>query len=243
MVGSSGEMLMETRSTVETVSVVVCEIEPYDAPIVVLPGAMLLTTPVLSIVATLMLEELQSTSNVRSCVELSLNVPVAVNCLVAPAGILLFSGAMASETSVALVTVTDDVPEIAPDVAVTVVGPAATASPSPLLSIVMALVALEDHCTDVSTCVLPSSNMPVAVNCCCVPGAMETVAGLTEIDSMCAATTVTVEESVNVPTVAVIVAEPAATVVARPFPSTLAIVGSEVLHVTPDTRSCTDPSL
>src|SRR5579863_10550143 len=210
---------------------------------VVLPGATLLTRPALSMVATLTLEELHNTSSVRSCVELSLNVPVAVNCFVAPEGMLLFRGAMASETSVALVTVTDDVPDTAPAVAVTVLDPAATACPSPFASMVITLVTLEDHCTEVSTCVLPSSNTPVAVNACCVPGAMETVAGLTAMDSKCAATTVIVEESVNVPTVAVIVAVPAATVVANPFPSTLAMVGSEVLHVTPDTRSCIDPSL
>src|SRR5579862_475626 len=210
---------------------------------VVLPGATLLTRPVLSIVATLTLEELQSTSNVRSCVELSLNVPVAVNCFVAHAGILLFNGAMASETSVALVTVTDDVPDTAPAVAVTVLDPAATACPSPLPSMVITLVALEDHCTEVSTWVLPSSNTPVAVKACCVPDAMEIVAGLTVMESRCAATTVIVEESVNVPTVAVIVAVPAATVVASPFASTLAMVGSEVLHVTPYARSWIDPSL
>ena len=63
--------------------------------------------------------------------ELSLNVPVAVNCLLAPIGIEEFAGAIAREMRVALVTVTDVVPVTEPEVALRVELPAATAVPNP----------------------------------------------------------------------------------------------------------------
>ena len=101
-----------------------------------------------------------------SWVELSLKVPVAVNCLVAPTGIALFRGAIVNEISVAPVTVTEAVPDTDPQVTVMVELPAATAWPSPLASTVITLAVLEDHVPDVITWVLPSLKMPVALNCC-----------------------------------------------------------------------------
>ena len=79
--------------------------------------------------------------------------------------------------------------------------------------------------------------MPVAVNCCWVPAAIETVAGVTVIERRLAGTIVMVEESVNAPNVAVMVLVPPLKVFARPLPSMLATVGFEELHVTPATRS------
>lgn len=90
---------------------------------------------------------------------------------------------------------------------------------------------------------LPSSKFPTALNCCVVPSAIEAVAGLTEIEVRCAATTVSNVLSLSVPTVAVIVVEPAASVVAMPDPSTAATVGEEELHVTPLLKSELVPSL
>ena len=60
-------------------------------------------------------------------------------------------GAISRETRVALLTVTEAVAAMTPEVAVTVEVPGAIARPSPLASTVSTLVALEDHCTDVST--------------------------------------------------------------------------------------------
>ena len=94
-----------------------------------------------------------------------------------------------------------------------------------------------------SSCVLPSSKMPVAVNCCTVPTAIVAVAGKTDIEVRCAGTTVRVVESVREPTVAVMVVVPAAKVVALPFASIVAAEGNEEVQVTSDTRSCDDPSL
>ena len=69
----------------------------------------------------------------------------------APAGMEELSGAIASETSMALVTMTEAVPEMVPEVTVTVVVPGPTATPSPLASTERTLSALEDHCPEVST--------------------------------------------------------------------------------------------
>ena len=193
--------------------------------------------------AELAIEEPHSADSVMSCVLLSLNFPVAVNCLVAPIGMLEFAGATAMDTSVAALMVTEAVPLTPPEVAVTVAVPAASALATPELMILNKFVADEDHVTDVRTCVLPSSKMPVAVNCCTVSMASVAVAGLTAIDCRCAATTVRVEESEKPPAVALIVVLPAVNVVARPVLSTLATPEVEELHVTPLVRSALDPSV
>lgn len=239
----AGEIAIETSFTLDTVSVVELLTEPSIAVIVVVPVARLETNPRLVIVATVGVEELHSTDWVISCVELSVNVPVAVSCLVASSGMEEFAGAIVKETSVAVLTVTEVLADTVPDVTLTVELPGPTARPRPFASIAKTLVELEDHSADVSTCVLPSSKLPTAVNCCCVPAAIVTFVGVSVIDCRCAATTVITEESVNVPTVAVIVVVPAASVVAKPLLSMVATVEFEEVHVTPLTRSWIEPSL
>ena len=54
---------------------------------------------------------------------LSLKVPVAVNCCETPSGIVGRAGVMLIETSTAGVTFTTAEPEIAPEVAITVLLP------------------------------------------------------------------------------------------------------------------------
>ena len=68
-------------------------------------------------------EEAQATDAVRFCVELSVYVPVAVNCWVVLSAMLGLDGVMAIDTSVAAVTVKFVEPEIVPRVAVIVAGP------------------------------------------------------------------------------------------------------------------------
>jgi len=168
---------------------------------------------------------------------------MALNCFTAPAGMEELLGAIWRETRVALVTVTEAVAAMLPAVAVTVEVPGAMPRPRPLASTVSVLVALEDHCREVSTWVLPSSKFPVAVNCCGVPAAMDTVAGEIVMEVSCAGTTVMVVESVEEPTVAVMVVAPAARITARPLLSMVATVVVEEVQVTPVTRSWTEPSL
>jgi len=194
-------------------------------------------------VATAALEELHTAVKVTSWELLSLNFPVAANCFVAPMGMLEFAGVTAMDTSVAAETVTDAVPLMPPELAVSVMLPAAIAVATPELLTASEFGADEDHVSEVSNCVLPSSNAPVALNDCSVPMAMVAVAGLTVIDCRCAATTVSVEESLKPPALAEIVVVPSLRVVASPVLSTLATAELEELHVTPPLRSALDPSL
>jgi hypothetical protein len=172
-----------------------------------------------------------------SCVLLSLKVPVAVNCFVVPTAMLEFPGATASETSVALLTVREALPVTPPEAALMVLLPLPTAVANPAELTVATPVADEDHVTDVSSCVLPSSKLPTALNCCVVPSAIVGLAGLTAIEIRCAATTVKVEESENDPTVAVMVVLPAPTVVTTPVLLTVATEVEEELQVMPLTKS------
>ncbi len=80
--------------------------------------------PPASIVDTAVLDELQITCVVRSCVVLSENLPVANNCLVVPLVMVGLAGVTAMDTSVALVTVRVVLLEVLPEVAVMVVLPA-----------------------------------------------------------------------------------------------------------------------
>jgi len=222
-------------------------VDPLTAPkfavMVLLPVALLVSRPRLLIVAAAGFEEVQTTDPVTSCVLLSLNVPVAVNCFVVPTAILEFAGVTAMEIKVAPVMVSDAVPVTEPELALMVATPVPTLVAKPVESTRAMDEDEEDQFTDWSHCVLPSSKFPMAVNCSVVPSAMEGVAGLTEIEVRCAATTVSVEVSVKEPTVAVIVVEPAATVVAKPELLMVATVGEEEVQVTPLTRSALEPSL
>jgi hypothetical protein len=97
------------------------------------------------------LDELQRTAWVTSSVALSLNVPMALNCFTAPAGMEELRGVIATETTVALVTVTGAVAETVPEVTVTIEVPGPTARTRPPASTVRTVMALEDHCADAST--------------------------------------------------------------------------------------------
>jgi len=78
-------------------------------------------------------------------------MPVAVNCLVKPFATLGMAGVTWIETSCAGVTLRRVDPDMAPDLAVIVVGPTAAGVARPCvpaaLLIVAAAVALEDHVT------------------------------------------------------------------------------------------------
>lgn len=243
ILGLAGLMAMLTRSTAATVRPVEPLMEPEVAVMVTLPAATLETSPWLLMVARVGSEELHSTETVMSWVLLSLNVPVAVNCFVVPMAMLELLGVTAIETRVAAVTVSEAVPLTDPEVAVMVTEPmpVLVARPDALTDATLAFD--DDHVTDVSCCVLPSLKKPVAMNCWSVPMAIDGVAGVTEIETRLAGTTVRVAVSLNDPTVAVMVAVPCPAVVARPLLSMLATLLSEELQVTPLARSCDEPSL
>lgn len=139
--------------------------EPKSALMVVEPAATLVARPCPLMVAMAEVEEVQTTMPVMSCVLASLKVPTAVNCLVVPTAMLGFTGVTANETNVAAVTVSEAVPLIVPEVAVSVVVPVPTAVTTPVVLTVATALEDEVQVSEVSSCVLPSSKLPTAVNC------------------------------------------------------------------------------
>ena len=109
MLGLVGVIAIDTRDAAVTVRVVEPERLPETAVIVVEPMPDEVANPldpvVLLIDATPVLEELQVTCAVRSCVVLSENVPVAVICLVVPLAIPGLVGVIAMDISFAPETV------------------------------------------------------------------------------------------------------------------------------------------
>ena len=165
ILGLLGVMAIETRCAVETVKLVEPLTDPNEAMIVLVPVVRLVATPWLLMVAAPGFEEAHKADAVMSCVLLSLNVPVAVNCLVLPTAMLEFGGVTAIATKLAPVTVKLALPVTDPEVAEIVACPAANALTRPEESTEAVLLAEEDQLTAVSNCVLPSSKVPVAVNC------------------------------------------------------------------------------
>ncbi len=109
---------MDTSVAGVTVRVVAPDMPPAAADIVVDPAATEVANPAVLMVATPVLDELQVTVAVRSCVVLSENVPVAVNCPVEPSAMLGLVGVSVMDTRVAGVTVIVVDPEVSPEEAV-----------------------------------------------------------------------------------------------------------------------------
>jgi len=82
------------------------------AVMVVIPAATAMAKPLLFIVATDVLDELQLTSEVKSWVVPSENVPVAVNSWLNCRGMLGLAGVITMEDKAAEVTVSVVLPEI-----------------------------------------------------------------------------------------------------------------------------------
>jgi hypothetical protein len=94
------------------------------------------------------------------------------------------------------------------------------------------LVFEEVHVTaSVITTVLPSSNVPVAINCWVSPEVIDAVVGVTSIDFRLAYVTETVVAPLMDPDAAVMLAVPAATPVASPVLLTVAISTSDDVQV------------
>jgi hypothetical protein len=150
------------------------------------------------IVANTVFDDFQVTLVVMFFVELSLYVPVAVNCCVFPATIEGDGGVTATDLSVTPAAVTVSASfglTTLPCVAVICVVPAATPVASPVAAPIVAKPVFDDFQVTLAVMffVELSLYVPVAVNCCVAPAAMEGVAGVTAIDcSVAAALTVSV---------------------------------------------------
>ena len=108
---------------------------------------------------------------------------MAANCFVVPLAMLGFVGVTAIDTSVAGVTVRVVDPDMLPDVAVIVDVPAAAEVASPELFIVATSAFDECQVTNVVTSiVVPSEYVPVAVSCWAVLRAILELVGVIEIE-------------------------------------------------------------
>src|ERR1700735_1146437 len=241
--GFAGVTAIDTSVAAVTVRVVEPLIAPETALIVLVPGAPPVAIPPVVMVATPVVAELQVTELVRFCVELSENVPVAVNCCFAPALIEGLAGVTAIDTSVAAVTVRVVEPLIAPETALIVLVPGATPVAIPPVVMVATPVVAELQVTElVRFCVELSENVPVAVNCCFAPALIEGLAGVTAIDTSVAAVTVRVVEPLIAPETALIVLVPVATPVAIPPVVMVATPVVAELQVTELVRFCVELS-
>jgi hypothetical protein len=203
-------------------------------------------TPVASpleipIVANSVFDEAHVTLLVIFLVELSLYLPVAVNCTVFPMPTLGEAGVTAIDfrVTVAAVTVSGSFGlTTLPWVAVISVVPPATPVANPVVLPIVANAAFDDfHVTLVVMFFVELSlYVPVAVNCCVLPATIEGDAGVTAMDFSVTPAADTASGSFGLTTLpcdAVISVVPAATPVARP--DAAPIVANDVFedfHVT-----------
>jgi hypothetical protein len=129
----AGVIDMEDRAAEVTVSVPLPEAIPEVAVTIVAPAARAAARPLLSTVATRVLDELQVTCLVMLKLVPSEKMPMAVNCWLTPTGMLELAGVTDMEDSAAEVTVRVVLPEILPEVAVMVAVPTKEAAARPLL--------------------------------------------------------------------------------------------------------------
>jgi hypothetical protein len=158
------------------------------------------------------------------------------------------AGVIAMDASAAAVTVNVVDPLTVPEVALIVAVPCARLVAKPAVAALLLIVATagvsELHCTvPVIFWVVPSLNVPVAVNCWVVPRGTAGIAGVTAIETNAALVTVIVVEPVIEPKLAVIVAVPTPVPVAKPLVVMLATDVRDEFHVTVVDKSSVLPSL
>ena len=150
-------------------------------------------------------------------------------------------------TTLEPVTVSVVFPETFPDAHVIMVVPTPTAVANPFdpaaLLIVATPVVAELQVTDaVIFCVVLLEKVPVAVNICVAPFAIEGLPGVTAIDTNVAAVTVSVVDPDILPDNAWIVVAPVVTEVASPFEPaallTVAMLADDELQVTDAVKFC-----
>src|ERR1019366_4131537 len=145
----------------------------------------------------------------------------------------------ASETKVGRPTLRVAEAAIEPEVAVMVALPTPAPVANPLSAMVAIAVEEEFQLTEaVRSCVLLSLYVPVAVNCCVVPFAIEAVAGVTEMETRIGVLTSTLAEPVTEPEVVMMVDVPSMLPVTSPAVDTGATAGAEDPQVTEALMSC-----
>ena len=243
-------MLISVADDTVTVVDPVTLVAACVALIVAVPPFTGVTSPLepdaLLMVAMDLFADFQVTWVVRSWLEPSEKLPVAVYCTGAPTAIVAVPGVIVMDMRVAAVTVSVVVFVTDPSAAVIVVEPTVIAVASPLEPAVLLIVATalfdEVHTTDaVMSWVVPSLNVPVAVNCSVVPIAIWAATGDMLIDVSVAGVTVRVDNPNTPSNHAVMIVVPDATGMANPLePAALLIVATPVfdeVQVTSGVRS------
>jgi hypothetical protein len=234
-VAGFGVTAIDCSVAVVTVSVSPGLVTPLKAAVIcVVPVPTPVASPALVIVATAGVPEVHVAWLVRSCVLLSVYVPVALNCWLSPFAIDGLTGVTAIDCSVAAVTVSVSPGLVTPlKAAVICVVPVPTPVASPALVIVATVGVPEVHVTWlVRSSVLLSVYVPVALNCSVSPFAIDGLTGVTAIDTSVAAVTVSVSPGlVTPPSAAVICVVPVPTPVASPALVIVATAGVPDTHV------------
>jgi hypothetical protein len=103
--GTADVMAIETRVAALTLSAAAGDLTPLSAAVIdAVPAPVAFANPLGPIVAMAGAEELQMAELLRSCVERSLYVPVAVNCCWVPLARVAIAGVTAIEANAAPVT-------------------------------------------------------------------------------------------------------------------------------------------
>ena len=153
-----------------------------------------------------------------------------MNCWVVPLVMLGLVGVIATDMSVAGVTVRLVDPDMLTDVAVIVVEPAATevadpVEPAALLMVATPVLDELQVTAVVRFCVVLSEKVPVAVNCWVVPLAMLGLVGVTAMDTSVALVTVIVVVLDMLPSSATMVVE----LTPAPVTSPILLIGTDVV--------------
>lgn len=247
ILGFAGVTAIDSRAGAVTVRIVDPLLPASVAVMVDVPVPSPVATPTCVIVETAVVPDAQVTWLVRSSVELSEKVPVAVNDSVSPLGTLGFAGVTAIDSSAAVATVRTVEPVIPSNVAEIVDEPVSTPVASPAAVMVATEVVADAHVTWlVRSSVELSENVPVATSDSVSPLGILGFAGVTTIERRTAGVTVSTVEPVIPFSVALILDVPVSTAVATPFePAELEMVATLVVaddQVTWLLMSWVDPS-
>ena len=209
-----------------------------------LPTLTACARPELLMVTNVVAVELQVTDAVILLEVPSLNWPSALYCWDVPFGRDAPAGVTVIAISVAEVTVSFVEALALPDAALIVVLPCAMDVASPALLMVATATVEDVQVTElVTSCMLPSLNVPVAVNCCDCPAAIVGFEGAMVSETSAAGLTVTAIDPVMLPDVAMTFAEPTLSACANPELLTETVVAALELHVTDEVKSREVPLL
>ena len=247
MVALLGMTASDARLAAFTVAWVLPLTEPEVAVMVTDPRLRAVAKPPVVIDATRLFEEVHVTVPVMSCVVPSEKFPVAVNCCRVPRGMEGLAGDTTIESKLALVTVRVALEAMLPELAVMIEVPGVNpfASPATPLTSILATAGFDELqlTVDVMFCVLPSVNVPVAVNWVVVDAAMETLEGETAMDTRAGAVTVREVLPLTPEDAAVIMVDPMAALVAKPLLDIVAALEFEELQLAVFVRSWLLPSV